>query len=130
MKTLNRRYRGKNKTTDVLAFAIMEGDNIPTVETTLLGDIVISIPQLKRQAATKNAAAYTHKKKNSPYPTPQSVLSEGFPVEYELKLLLAHGLLHLLGFDHMEVHEERRMKSRTDFLISVGRSLHLPQKSA
>ena len=85
MRRANRAWRGKDKTTDVLSFPGEEGH---------LGDILISVPAARRQAA-----------------------SAGHPVERELKVLLLHGLLHCLGYDHetdqgeME-RLERRLRRR------------------
>lgn len=70
MKKLNAQYRGKNKTTDVLSFAMDEEEN-------LLGDILLSLDQAKRQATE-------HK----------------HSLRHELLILIIHGLLHLLGYDH------------------------------
>jgi probable rRNA maturation factor len=69
MKKLNRRYRGKNKPTDVLSFNLNEGR--------LLGDVLIC-PDVARA----NAKEY------------------GTTIGAELARLLAHGLLHLTGYDH------------------------------
>ena len=79
MQELNLRYRDRDTTTDVLAFAAQEAE-IPrhSEETPLvLGDIVISVPTAQRQADEQ-----------------QHSLSE------ELAWLASHGLLHLLGWDH------------------------------
>lgn len=72
VRLLNRDFRGKDKTTDVLSFP---GEESP--EGRHLGDIVISIPTAERQAASRGAA-----------------------LETEVKLLLLHGVLHCLGHDH------------------------------
>ncbi len=72
MRALNREFRGRDRTTDVLSFpggATREGEH--------LGDIAVSVPQARRQAAER-----------------------GHPVERELRTLLLHGLLHCLGHDH------------------------------
>ena len=98
MRDLNRRYRGFDRTTDVLAFAMAEGPSMPKVAETPLGDVVISLPTAARQAQ-----------------------AAGKPVLDEVTLLLAHGLLHLLGCDHRTRAEERRMKARTDALIAAAR---------
>ena len=75
MRELNRLYRKKDRTTDVLAFAMTEPpDNGPTGPRGLLGDIVISIPTARAQAKAAK----------------RSVVDE-------VTMLLAHGLLHLLG---------------------------------
>lgn len=68
LRRLNRTYRGKDKPTDVLSFPGEDGH---------LGDILISVPVARRQAA-----------------------AAGHSVERELKVLLLHGLLHCLGYDH------------------------------
>jgi rRNA maturation RNase YbeY len=71
MRALNRRYRRRDKATDVLAFP---SDGPPGA---LLGDIVISVPYASRQARRRRE-----------------------PVGRELDRLLVHGYLHLLGYDH------------------------------
>lgn len=98
MRSLNRRYRGRDRTTDVLAFAMSEGARMPTVAGSPLGDVVISLPTAARQAR-----------------------SAGRGTIEEITMLLAHGLLHLLGFDHRTAAEERRMRARTDALIGAAR---------
>lgn len=93
---LNRDYRKKDKPTDVLAFAMREG---PYAELagTLLGDVIVSLETAGRQAREK-----------------------GLPLDREITMLLAHGLLHLCGYDHATRTEERRMSARTDALISAA----------
>jgi len=83
IRELNRDYRGKNKPTDVLAFAQREG---PAADPSLLGDIVISVPTAKRQAKRGLYAELLH--------------------------LASHGLCHLLGYDHNDDDEEREMNAR------------------
>jgi probable rRNA maturation factor len=68
MRRVNRGFRGKDKTTDVLSFPGDGGH---------LGDILISVPTARRQAE-----------------------AAGHPVERELKVLLLHGILHCMGYDH------------------------------
>lgn len=91
VRELNRLYRGVDATTDVLAFGLMESQNHsfvgpPSDEPSYLGDVVISLAQAKRQA------------------------EEGrHSVEGELCLLIVHGTLHLLGYDHAEPEEKRHM---------------------
>ena len=87
MRRLNRGYRRRDRTTDVLAFATREG---PGPSSLLLGDVVISLPQAIRQA---------HENKQ--------------PVDHELVRLLIHGVLHLCGYDHERgAGEARRMALR------------------
>jgi probable rRNA maturation factor len=88
MRTLNRRYRGKDKTTDVLSFSMREG-TFPHIQPDVLGDIVIAVPTAARQAA-----------------------EAGHALGREIEFLLVHGLLHLLGYDHERGGEARRMKRR------------------
>ena len=75
MREANRRFRGKDATTDVLSFP---GDDGPDVEGGChLGDILISVERAGAQAR-----------------------QAGVPLERELRVLLLHGYLHLLGYDH------------------------------
>jgi probable rRNA maturation factor len=76
MRTLNRQYRGKDRITDVLSFALQEG-RFSKVQPNMLGDIVISVPTAGRQA-----------------------VDAGLTLQQELERLLVHGLLHLVGYDH------------------------------
>ena len=94
IRTLNRQYRKKDKATDVLAFPMQEGPG-PTGHTGLLGDVVISVPTAARQAAEGDR-----------------------PIVEEVTFLLAHGLLHLLGYDHADEREEREMRARTEQLLA------------
>lgn len=88
MKRLNRAYRGKNKTTDVLSFPLLEGRKMPRIPKgpLPLGDVVVSLSQTARQAKER-----------------------GIPFRSELALLVVHGILHLLGYDHVTLREEKRM---------------------
>lgn len=95
IRRLNREYRGQNKATDVLAFAMQEGPG-PKHRPELLGDVVISIPTATRQARHHDR-----------------------PIVQETTFLLAHGLLHLLGYDHQTVGETRRMGAMTDVLLAA-----------
>jgi probable rRNA maturation factor len=74
MRPLNSRYRKKRKTTDVLSFFVEEQ---PLSGTKILGDVVISVEQARRQARER-----------------------GKPLKSEMVTLLIHGILHLLGYDH------------------------------
>ena len=92
IQELNQTYRGVDKPTDVLAFALREGEPVPSYqgEPEPLGDVVLSVPTAKRQA--ERAAR---------------------PLLDELTMLLAHGLLHLLGWDHRTAAEDRCMTAKT-----------------
>lgn len=85
IKVWNRDYRGKDKPTDVLSFAMREGETIGQV--TVLGDIVISLETAARQARAHRRS-----------------------LEREAKMLLIHGFCHLLGYDHQTDSEEAIMK--------------------
>ena len=74
---LNRTWRGKDKPTDVLSFSQIEGVPAPH-SSPILGDVVISAETAKRQAETA-----------------------GCSLEEEITRLLVHGILHLLGHDHV-----------------------------
>lgn len=83
IQDLNRRYRGKNKVTDVLSFAWEEDELAPSA---MLGQVYISYPQIKRQAKSFEC-------------TP----------EEEFIRMLVHGLLHIVGYDHMTQKEADSM---------------------
>ena len=74
MRPLNAKYRKKNKTTDVLSFP---ADPALPAQAGLLGDVIISVEQAKRQARDRKTS-----------------------LEMEMVTLLIHGILHLLGYDH------------------------------
>ena len=88
---LNRRYAGEDKPTDVLAFSQQEGEAfIPSPdEIRHLGDVIISLETAERQAS-----------------------EAGHDLDAELAHLLAHGVLHLLGYDHTAADKEREMRER------------------
>jgi len=83
---LNRRYRHKDRPTNVLAFPF---DAPPGVETDLLGDLVIAAPVVRREAAEQGKAETAH-----------------------WAHLVVHGTLHLLGHDHLTEAEAERMEGR------------------
>lgn len=88
IQKLNRRFRGKNKPTDVLSFPAAPGPE------NLAGDLAISLPIAQRQAD-----------------------EHGHAVGVEIQVLILHGLLHLAGYDHEADHgemarRERRLRAR------------------
>lgn len=85
MISLNAAHRGKRKTTDVLSFG-NDGTWAGEGGAGLLGDIVISVPQVARQAE-----------------------KAGKTLRQELALMLVHGTLHLLGYDHETLKDEKKM---------------------
>ena len=90
---LNRDYRGVDSPTDVLSFAQREGEGADR-DDPILGDVVISV-----ETAARQASAYGH----SP--------------EIELRVLLIHGVLHLLGHDHIEEKDALRMRVEEQRLL-------------
>ncbi|MBL0388350.1 rRNA maturation RNase YbeY [Tumebacillus sp. ITR2] len=104
---LNRTYRGKDAPTDVLSFAMQEGEDDEmsivfdeedeTEEDNTLGDIIISIETCKRQAA-----------------------DYGHSFERELAFLTVHGFLHLIGYDHMTPEDEKEMFGRQDAILETA----------
>jgi probable rRNA maturation factor len=105
IQTYNRLYRGKDAPTDVLSFAQLEGDGpdltlLPPGFPLPIGDIVISIPRMREQAA-----------------------DFGHAENREFGFLVVHGLLHLLGFDHQTEVDRHAMQEMTENLLaSVGLS--------
>ncbi len=93
---LNHRYRGVDSPTDVLSFAMMEGEPVESGEAEpILGDVVISLQAVERQARE-----YGH-----------SFLREA-------AYLTIHGVLHLLGYDHMEEDNKRIMRQKEEEIIA------------
>jgi probable rRNA maturation factor len=93
---LNKLYRGKDRPTDVLAFAMQEGE-FGTVSAGLLGDVIVSIPTATRQARERNVEPLA-----------------------EVTMLIAHGILHLLGWDHDTDAKDRAMRKETDRLVAAA----------
>lgn len=102
MRNLNRNYRGMNKSTDVLAFPMNDG-KFAAINPDLLGDIVISVPTARKQSEAHDQS-----------------------LERELSVLLVHGLLHLLGYDHETDVTEKHMKElEGEFLMLVEEELSI-----
>jgi probable rRNA maturation factor len=102
--TLNRQYRQKDKPTNVLSFPMVQADLLETVTQNsddgevLLGDIVLAHGVCAAEAAERNIAIETH-----------------------ATHLIVHGVLHLLGYDHMTDVEAEAMEAiETDALASLG----------
>ena len=97
VRQLNRDYRGKDETTDVLAFSLFSPQSddaqppfaLPPDEQLQLGEVIVCYPQAARQAAEQQ-----------------------HPRETEITLLVIHGVLHLLGYDHEEPEQGRLMRAR------------------
>src|SRR5579864_982566 len=102
IREYNRRYRGLDQPTDVLAFAAQEKPTdqrfqAPPGTEHWLGDIVISLQRARAQARTA-----------------------GHPVGDEVRMLAVHGLLHLLGYDHATDAEEKTMTALTQQILKAG----------
>ncbi|MCH7484415.1 MAG: rRNA maturation RNase YbeY [Chloroflexi bacterium] len=101
---LNRQYAGEDKPTDVLSFSQEEGESFvaPPDEPRHLGDVIISLETAERQAS-----------------------EAGHDLDAEMAHLLAHGVLHLLGYDHTEADEEREMREHErSVLAKAGIEAH------
>ena len=85
IQNINRTYRNIDRVTDVISFAL-EDNNEEVVGERILGDIYLCIPRMKEQAIE-----YGHSEKR------------------ELSFLVCHGLLHLLGYDHVNNKEEEKI---------------------
>jgi len=106
IRELNKQYRNKNISTDVLSFSQTEGEE-DELEHNLLGDIVISTSTAMRQCSEHNLS-----------------------IDEEIVLLLIHGILHLLGFDHDRSDEDDvYMKEKTSELFSFIFQNKKPSKS-
>jgi len=101
LQELNLRHREVDAPTDVLSFPADEGEDLPQHEgePRYLGDIVVSVESVERQAA-----------------------EVGLTAQAELAHVVLHGLLHLLGYDHEEPEEEAVMKAREEAVL--GASIH------
>ena len=98
LRQLNREYLDIDAPTDVLSFPASESD--PETGAPYLGDILISIPRAREQAA-----------------------AAGHALESEVQLLVVHGVLHLVGHDHAKANEKRKMwKAQAEILKELGLS--------
>lgn len=91
IRDLNRQYRKKNYATDVLSFPQDDYGAMPGVPMRLLGDLVISLDTAKRQAEER-----------------------GHSLLDECRILLVHGMLHLVGFDHERSEEEAKQMAELE----------------
>lgn len=99
MRSLNREFRGQDKTTDVLSFSFEVNKdkgfvNPPDPDYLNLGDVIISYPQLLSRAAKENML-----------------------VDDMAFLLVVHGILHLLGYDHEIPSEAFQMEKLEDSIL-------------
>lgn len=98
IRKINNDYRNIDRETDVISFALEDNEEITFEFGRVLGDIYISVPKMKSQAKE-----YGHSEKR------------------EMAFLTIHGLLHLLGYDHMNKEDEKIMfKEQEDILNGYG----------
>ena len=102
---LNQRYRLISGPTDVLAFPLQEGDDAEFTGG-MLGDIVISLETAGRQAEQAQHS-----------------------LERELHILLIHGLLHLIGYDHLEEFEAVQMRRMEEKLLFTAEAQSTQRKN-
>ncbi len=98
---MNRDYRGIDRPTDVISFAFLDGEDnrdeiMHSKQMIALGDIYISLDKAKEQAK-----------------------EYGHPIDRELRFLFVHGLLHLLGYDHMTKEDEEVMFSLQEEILKI-----------
>ena len=94
IQEINNIYRGKDMPTDVISFAYNETENVGPLN--ILGDIIISIDRVKEQAE-----------------------DYGHSVEREFYYVLCHGMLHLLGYDHIDEEDKKIMRKREEEILNV-----------
>lgn len=95
IKEINKKYRNKDSVTDVISFAFEESKTIKYKEVRILGEIYISIDK-----AIEQAKEYNHS------------------IKREICFLTVHGLLHLLGYDHMTLKDERKMRKLEEEILN------------
>lgn len=94
---LNKTYRGIDRPTDVLSFALNESDEpeiLDGPEVDVLGELVISVERAREQA-----------------------MEYGHSLRREIAFLTVHGMLHLLGYDHMKEEERREMEEEQRYVM-------------
>ena len=92
--SINKEYRGVDRPTDVISFALEDDKSFIQTDVRILGDIYISIDKAREQAG-----------------------SYGHSLKREISFLTVHGLLHLLGYDHMEEEEEKEMFGLQELIL-------------
>lgn len=95
---LNLEYRHIDRVTDVISFALLDDDSFIDLDFKVLGDIYISIDTAKKQAE-----------------------SYGHSLKRELSFLAIHGLLHLLGYDHIEKEDEKEMFDLQELILNEAK---------
>jgi probable rRNA maturation factor len=102
IRELNKVFRHRDRPTDVLAFAMREGEPLGAAAAAsgsreMLGDVVVSVETARRQARQRRR-----------------------PLDAEMRMLLAHGVLHLVGYDHRSTREESVMTAETERLCRAA----------
>ncbi|MBO5376421.1 MAG: rRNA maturation RNase YbeY [Bacilli bacterium] len=92
---INREYRGIDRPTDVISFALEDDKSFNRTDIRVLGDIYISIDKVRSQS-----------------------VEYGHSFKRELYFLAVHGFLHLLGYDHMEKDDEEKMFKKQEEVLS------------
>lgn len=95
IQKINKEYRGIDKVTDVISFAFEDNETIVNKDIRVLGDIYICIPRAVEQAE-----------------------SYGHSIKRELAFLTVHGLLHLLGYDHIKKQDEEKMFELQELILN------------
>ena len=95
IQRINKEYRGMDKVTDVISFALEDTKDDIDNDIRVLGDIYICIPRMLEQAE-----------------------DYGHSIKRELSFLTVHGLLHLLGYDHMNKEEEKVMFALQELILN------------
>lgn len=95
IKKINKEYRNIDRETDVISFALEDDNTFVEIPIRVLGDIYISIDKAKRQAC-----------------------EYGHSLKREICFLTVHGMLHLLGYDHMHEDEEKIMFQKQEDILT------------
>ena len=95
IKRINKEYRGIDSVTDVISFALEDTSDNMQIDMRILGDIYVCIPKMIEQANTY-----------------------GHSIKRELSFLVVHGLLHLLGYDHMNELDEEIMFGLQELILN------------
>ena len=95
IQVINREYRDKDAPTDVISFAYHETEDFNIGPYDTLGDIIISLERVEEQASE-----YNHS------------------FEREFYYVLTHGILHILGYDHIEEEDKKIMRKREEAILS------------
>ncbi len=102
VQELNRTYRGKDAPTDVLSFCMATAEDgissfvAPPDEVLHLGEVIISYPQAEIQAG-----------------------EHGHSAKKEVTILLIHGVLHLVGYDHDQPERQKKMQAREKAILKL-----------